>query len=63
MSTTDPAVDDAGDVISYTITVENTGNVTLTGVVVTDTLTDGRVGNVQPADFNTATLRRRPRGR
>ena len=29
-----------GDVINYTITVENTGDVTLTGVGVVDTLTD-----------------------
>ena len=32
------SVDGAGDVISYTITVENTGNTTLTGVTVTDDL-------------------------
>ena len=30
----------AGDVINYIITVENKGNVTLTGLTVTDTLTD-----------------------
>ena len=32
------SVDVAGDVISYTITVQNTGNTTLTGVTVTDDL-------------------------
>ena len=31
----------AGDVINYTITVRNIGNVTLTGLTVSDTLTDG----------------------
>ena len=34
--TTGPVVDAAGDVVNYTITVANTGNTTLTGVVVTD---------------------------
>ena len=31
----------AGDVINYTITVKNIGNVTLTGLTVSDTLSDG----------------------
>ena len=31
----------AGDVINYTIRAKNIGNVTLTGVTVSDTLTDG----------------------
>ena len=34
-------VNGLGDVINYTITVENKGNVTLTSLTVTDTLTDG----------------------
>ena len=34
----------AGDVINYTITVRNIGNVTLTGLTVSDTLTDGEWG-------------------
>jgi uncharacterized repeat protein (TIGR01451 family) len=38
--TTDPVVDAVGDKIHYTITVANTGNVTLTGVSVTDLLAD-----------------------
>ena len=36
---------DQGDIIVYTITIENTGNVTLTGVSLTDTLTDN-AGNI-----------------
>ncbi|MDB4512175.1 C25 family cysteine peptidase [Arenicella sp.] len=35
-----------GDVLDYTITIVNTGNVTLTGVVPTDTLPDGSVGSL-----------------
>ena len=31
----------AGDVINYTITIENKGNVALTGMTISDTLTDG----------------------
>ncbi|MCM5663079.1 DUF7507 domain-containing protein [Galbibacter mesophilus] len=32
--------DNAGDIINYEITIENTGNVTITGIVLTDVLTD-----------------------
>ena len=35
----DPTMTDAGDTINYTITVENTGNTTLSNVLVADTLT------------------------
>jgi uncharacterized repeat protein (TIGR01451 family) len=35
------AVDEVGDVINYTVTVENTGNMTLTGVTVNDALVPG----------------------
>jgi len=35
--------DTEGDVIEYTVTVMNTGNVAITGVVVTDTMPDGTV--------------------
>ena len=33
-------VNDPGDIITYTIVVVNTGNVTLTGISLTDTMTD-----------------------
>ena len=36
----------AGDIINYTITVENKGNVTLTGLTLVDTLTDGSGGSL-----------------
>ena len=36
----------AGDVINYTITVKNIGNVTLTGLTVSDTLSDGNTSTL-----------------
>ena len=36
----------SGDIINYTITVENKGNVTLTGLTLVDTLTDGSGGSL-----------------
>ena len=37
---------DQGDVIVYLITLRNTGNITLSNVTVTDTLTDGNGGSL-----------------
>jgi uncharacterized repeat protein (TIGR01451 family) len=42
--------DSAGDVINYAITVKNTGNVTLTGVTVTDPYADASVAYVSGDD-------------
>ena len=48
-------VDGAGDVINYTITVQNTGNPTLTGVVVTDPNATTRSICVAPTRLATTT--------
>ena len=39
-------INDLGDTITYTITVENKGNVSLTGLGLVDTLTDGNGGSL-----------------
>ena len=36
----------SGDVINYVITIENKGNVTLSSLTVTDSLTDGNGGSL-----------------
>ena len=48
-----------GDTIVYTITIANTGNVTLTGIDITDTMTDGAgqsLTRTSPSTFSTYTL-------
>ena len=48
-----------GDTIVYTITIANTGNVTLTGIDITDTMTDGAGQSLtltSPSTFSTYTL-------
>ena len=42
-------INDVGDVLTYTITIENTGNVTLTALTLADTLTDNN-GNALSLD-------------
>lgn len=46
--TADPTTASVGDEITYTVTVENTGDVDLTGITITDTM----AGEVQLADGN-----------
>jgi len=49
--------DDAGDVINYAIAVQNTGNITLTGVTVTDPNADaGSIQEVTAGGFNVGDL-------
>ena len=48
-----------GDTIVYTITIENTGNVTITDIDITDTMTDGAgqsLTRTSPSTFSTYTL-------
>ncbi|MHA7131971.1 DUF7507 domain-containing protein [Algoriphagus namhaensis] len=49
--------DSAGDVITYTITATNTGNVTLTNVTITDPLTglDVNIGTLEPGESESVT--------
>ncbi|WP_338226522.1 DUF7507 domain-containing protein, partial [Algoriphagus confluentis] len=56
-STTTESFDQEGDVIEYSLTVTNTGNVTLTDVTITDPLTglDQNIGTLAPGESETIT--------
>ncbi|WP_338226486.1 DUF7507 domain-containing protein, partial [Algoriphagus confluentis] len=56
-STTTESFDEEGDVIEYSLTVTNTGNVTLTDVTITDPLTglDQNIGTLAPGESETIT--------
>ena len=53
-------VDEVGDVLNYTVTVTNTGNVTLTGVTVVDPLTGQNISGVTLAPGATSGLQQQP---
>ena len=40
------SINDLGDIITYTIRIENKGNVTLSALTISDTLTDGNAGSL-----------------
>ena len=40
------ATNDSGDILTYTIKIENTGNLTLSNLTLNDQLTDGGGGNL-----------------
>ncbi|WP_420915629.1 DUF7507 domain-containing protein, partial [Algoriphagus confluentis] len=56
-TTTTTSFDEEGDVIEYSLTVTNTGNVTLTDVTITDPLTglDQNIGTLAPGESETIT--------
>ena len=45
----DGTADQAGDVITYTVTVNNTGNVTLSGITLTDAFEGGAAASLTPS--------------